>query len=95
MMERRRRANIGVPIGEDTMPVFPNTPEFQSLKNQFLQAIEAESTTHEAILRLTERAGSTESKMAAMEKATKDMEAAHSHKMAIWEKLQVMRRDKP
>lgn len=77
------------------MPVFPNTPEFQCLKTQFLLAIEAESTTHEAILRLTELPESKQSKVAAIAKATKDLEDAHSHKMAIWEKMQVIRRDKP
>jgi hypothetical protein len=95
LKQRRIQANIGVTIGEVTMPVFPNTPEFQNLKTQFLLAIEAESATHKAILRLADLPGSKESKMAAIANATKDMEDAHSHKMAIWEKMQVIRRDKP
>ena len=73
------------------MAMFPDTPEFQALKNQFVEACEEESRVLAAVLTLADMPGPSLEKRAAVAQAADDMEASHLRKMQIWYKLLELR----
>ena len=76
------------------MPVFPKGPEFDRLKVAFDLAVKDESRTIAAAMAVGDIPGPSAEKTAALRKATTDMEAAHNHKMDIWEQMLELRLDK-